>query len=356
MTPARLLSRVRRPVTTAGLAALLFGCAVAAPPSAVPPLQPIAVAAETAAMQGALQSRLATIRLMACLSAKAYQPGPTDLQCPPALLADYAISPDMPVAIPGGGPEYRGHYVIATNRRTGGQVIAIRGTASREDAETDARIAKIWDDLLHVMVHSGFRSYAAAVYADAKPRLRLDRPIAVTGHSLGGAAALLVGLYIYADRPGPKDPPAVYTFGQPRVFDNEGVTSWPEFGRNVVRVVDCADPVPLVPTGDKIIDSIFRGTYLGNEGQTEYQHLGNSLLLMDDGQYWMPGTLDVFRSLRTDLHAAVADFFDKAQQDHSIGEYIARLQAFGPDGRTARPLNPATLPPSVCKAEAPVRS
>ena len=334
--------------------AVLLGCA--APAVGPPPAPPVSVAAEDAAMRAALRGRIGTIRLMACLSAMAYDGAPSPAQCPPALLADYTVTPGIAIPLAGRHPGYEGRYIIAVNRRTGEQIVAIRGTANRDDADTDAEIGKVWDDALRVHVHAGFRMYANAVYRDAKPRLRLDRPIAVTGHSLGGAAALLVGLYLYTDSPAPAVPPRVYTFGQPRVFDNEGVTSWPEFARHVVRIVACADPVPLVPTGDNPISSIFRGTYLGNEGQTEYQHLGESVLLMDDGRYWMPGPVDVFRSLRTDLRAAVADFFHKASQDHGIAQYLARIAALGPGGEAARPLNPADLPPSVCRAEMPLNT
>jgi triacylglycerol lipase len=65
-----------------------------------------------------------------------------------------------------------------------------------------------------------------------------DRPLLMTGHSLGGALAALC----FARTPQAR---ALYTFGAPRVGDPDFVALLE--GRSVWRIENARDPVPLVP-------------------------------------------------------------------------------------------------------------
>ncbi len=65
-----------------------------------------------------------------------------------------------------------------------------------------------------------------------------DRPLFITGHSLGGALASLC----FARIPQAK---GLYTYGAPRVGDKEFVKLFE--GRSVWRIENARDPVPLVP-------------------------------------------------------------------------------------------------------------
>jgi hypothetical protein len=169
----------------------------------------------------------------------------------------------------------------------------------------------------------------------------------VTGHSLGGAAALLVGLYWYTETPQRHHVLAVYTFGQPRVFDNRGATSWPDFAHRVYRYENCLDFVPLIPTGDSFSNSFFV-SFLGNQEASDYEHLGESILLMNNGRYWAPGSTDIDRDRTADIKAALAAVHAKKPIDHSIDDYIARLE--GVFGAAASPtaVNPAGQFGGVC--------
>jgi hypothetical protein len=99
--------------------------------------------------------------------------------------------------------------------------------------------------------HQGFIRALAAIYdplaeaLDAE-RKKSDRPIWLTGHSLGGALALLAGWRLKR-----KFIPVhqIYTFGAPMVGNEEVAKAIDrEFDGKVFRYVNGADPVPKLPT------------------------------------------------------------------------------------------------------------
>ena len=144
-------------------------------------------------------------------------------------------------------------------------VVAFRGTEKRIDdwlTDADAVPYRIEsgseDDGEAKLVHKGFRE-ALLVKRDKGGKTALDRlleilelpaaktedghshPLFITGHSLGGALALLTTVEAARDING-----ACYTFGSPRVANYEyfyGVKT------PVFRVVNSADIVPRVPPG-----------------------------------------------------------------------------------------------------------
>ncbi len=130
-------------------------------------------------------------------------------------------------------------------------VVAFRGTASRSDIRTDIQarlnVARVAVDGRPVRVHSGF--YCAFRKVEAKLRdlllaLDPDKAIYLTGHSLGGALALVAAAAFGGnDRLGDRIA-AVYTYGAPRVGgrDFPDVVKAPHY-----RVVNSGDVVPLVP-------------------------------------------------------------------------------------------------------------
>ncbi len=100
-------------------------------------------------------------------------------------------------------------------------VIAFRGTASTLDWITDA----IASQVNYRFVQGGGRTHQGitAIYASLRTRLFAavwslpkDKPLYVTGHSLGGALAVLAAPDIAANA---GIVPTVFTFGAPRVGD-----------------------------------------------------------------------------------------------------------------------------------------
>jgi predicted lipase len=130
-------------------------------------------------------------------------------------------------------------------------VVAFRGTTSRNDLKTDiqARLstARVAVTGRSVRVHAGF--YAAFRKIEVKLRELLTaqqetKAIYLTGHSLGGALALVAAAAFGGnDKLGDRIA-AVYTFGAPRVggADFPNMVKAPHY-----RVVNSGDVVPLVP-------------------------------------------------------------------------------------------------------------
>jgi pimeloyl-ACP methyl ester carboxylesterase len=130
-------------------------------------------------------------------------------------------------------------------------VVAFRGTSSRAHLKTDIQarlnVARVAVDGRCVRVHAGF--YAAFRKIEAKLREVLTaqdeaKAVYLTGHSLGGALALVAAAAFGGnDKLGDRIA-AVYTFGAPRVggADFPNLVKAPHY-----RVVNSGDVVPLVP-------------------------------------------------------------------------------------------------------------
>ena len=66
-------------------------------------------------------------------------------------------------------------------------------------------------------VHLGIATALDFVWDSFKDRISADRPLFITGHSLGGGLATLAAARLSQGR----DVHGVYTFGSPRVGDSE---------------------------------------------------------------------------------------------------------------------------------------
>ena len=119
-------------------------------------------------------------------------------------------------------------------------VIVFRGSVNKFDWLNDFTINAV--DFDHANVHQGF---FCAFEAELNPRLVFDKPVVITGHSLGGAIALLE-----ADRLAECDVDIreVVVFGNPMV----GAKSFQEkyekiLGEKTTRYVNGDDVVPHLP-------------------------------------------------------------------------------------------------------------
>ena len=174
-------------------------------------------------------------------------------------LSFYQTLPDIQIA-----------YFLATNEASETQVISIRGTSNIENAMVDIYLQLVDDQKTGLRLHHGFSLAARKVYAQLKPLLKPGYKINTTGHSLGGAVALILAMYLDADQ---FDIEQVTTFGQPKVTNMTGAEKIQSI--NLIRVVTPSDLVPLVPLFDP----------LDINNLDIYWHAGLEVILLPGNQY-----------------------------------------------------------------------
>jgi pimeloyl-ACP methyl ester carboxylesterase len=161
-------------------------------------------------------------------------------------------------------------FFLATSEAQKVQVVSVRGTSNVENAMVDIALRLLADDKTGSRLHQGFAYAARQIYARLQPRLNPDYPIRTTGHSLGGAVALILAMYLdvdgfHVDR--------VVTFGQPKVTNLTGAVRMQHL--DITRVVTPDDLVPLVPPFDP----------LDMQNIDIYWHAGREVLLLEGNRY-----------------------------------------------------------------------
>ena len=139
---------------------------------------------------------------------------------------------------------------------TGLVVICFRGTQQVRDWFTNLKISTqlITDPVGKGgevgKMHKGFHDAYMSVHDTINERLvgHENLPLYITGHSLGGALAVVATWYQSSQRLA-----ACYTFGAPRVGDS-GLLG--RFKTPIYRVVNAADPVPFVPPSGLFLTGI----------------------------------------------------------------------------------------------------
>jgi triacylglycerol lipase len=150
------------------------------------------------------------------------------------------------------------------------QWIVVRGTSSLINIRSDVDYNKVLDSRLQIPLHKGFADAALQVYQFAKPLLQSGYETRVTGHSYGGAAAVIVLMLLKEDG---FPLGQAMTFGQPKVTNREGTRKFRTLP--LLRFVNDKDPVPSLPPLEvfAVLD----------EGP--YQHLGAEVVLEEGSNY-----------------------------------------------------------------------
>lgn len=139
----------------------------------------------------------------------------------------------------------------------GSAVLVFRGTlvdgaVGVRDWINDFRIGHTEMQGVPGKVHEGFASSVNDLWPAVQAALNGVSRLTITGHSKGGALAILAGARLAGLQP------PVVTFGAPKVGDLAFVSQYPL--RSVVRYEHSTDIVPLVP---------FIGFYLPGEVRTD---------------------------------------------------------------------------------------
>ena len=167
-------------------------------------------------------------------------------------------------------PEFDIAYYLLTNDVTKTQIIAVRGTSNIENAMLDIALKLMPDRHTGIYLHEGFAKAAQAIYANIRPLIKPDYVINTTGHSMGGAIALILAMHLNIDH---YKIDQIITFGQPKVTNTSG--SYKFQNLNVTRIVTEKDLVPLVPPFDPSNMNL----------QNIYWHLGQEIILLSGNTY-----------------------------------------------------------------------
>jgi triacylglycerol lipase len=216
------------------------------------------------------------------------------------------------------GPNDTQGFVGATDKAI---VVAFRGTEPDRwtDWCTDLNSKqKLW---LSCQVHTGFSAAhdgVASKYVELVRKMRTNnQAIYTTGHSLGGALAILAGKVLATGADSGEDlkPTMVVSFGAPKVGDTRFTST---YGVTLLRFVHNEDIIPHVPPIGEYIDG------------------GSLLYFKPDGalSYNVNEIATLTSRLKNAVSAMLAakgrlsDLVPNWVQDHVMEKYIERLEAY----------------------------
>ncbi|MGJ8583396.1 MAG: lipase family protein [Marinosulfonomonas sp.] len=192
-------------------------------------------------------------------------------------------------------------YFLEMDRTNGRQTLSVRGTAEKPNVIEDIETALVVDNILGIPLHRGFQNVAAEIYNDALPHIRKDLPIRVTGHSLGGAVAAILGAYL--DHQG-YTVERIVTFGQPKFTSQEPAQ---RVVLATTRVVNETDVVALLPFYTPV---------------RKFQHFGEEVVLRQGPDYvYLDGEIANKLSIG-DFRRNLQDFSAK---DHHMTSYVSNI-------------------------------
>jgi hypothetical protein len=197
-------------------------------------------------------------------------------------------------------------YFIIYNPAKKVQAIAVRGSDNSVNWDLDMDTRGERDKAAGIMLHAGFRQAAEAVWTDVRPRLRPGYTTFITGHSLGGAVAVILGMYM---RDAGVKVGGIYTFGQPKVTNLAGAEAYATLP--LIRVIYQNDIVSLVPAD-------FTG------GTTLFAHLGTAVNILEGPYYVYVTEAQAFQYSQSSLQKMLTQ---ASVPDHHLKYYLASLKA-----------------------------
>ncbi len=195
-------------------------------------------------------------------------------------------------------------YFIGYNDTQKLQAISVRGTDNETNWSQDKDVTGVRDKKTGILMHRGFHTASQAVYRDVKSRLKPGYRTYLTGHSLGGAVAAIVGLYLQQDG---VEIAGIYTFGQPKFTDVAGAKAHESLP--LLRVIHQNDTVALLPDDD------------GQGGMT-YAHIGAAINLLKGPYYVYAPAAQTLQFSRGSFSKFL---FQISLPDHQIKWYLQNL-------------------------------
>ncbi len=204
-------------------------------------------------------------------------------------------------------PEIKVSYFLTTNDKTKTQNIVVRGTTNVENTLVNLALKLSLDKHTGIYLHKGFLHAAQAIYAEIKPKIKTNYVINTTGHSLGGAIALILAMQLDS---GDYRIGQVVTFGQPKVTNIAGAYKFQHL--NIIRIVTEKDIIPLVPLIDPMdINDL-----------DIYWHQGKEIILLSGSRYAvLEGVNSMLRATKFTQQA-----LDESNiKNHQMAQYLVML-------------------------------
>jgi len=137
------------------------------------------------------------------------------------------------------GGDQKDEVAFEVIQDNGISIIVIRGTANEANVLSDIDVRLVKDVRTGIYLHKGFRDASLGVMEIIDRDHTVEHTVHVTGHSLGGAVAQIIGMWLHTRGKNVQ----IFSYGSPKVSSQvlpEGQpTHW--------RVVRRSDPIPFTP-------------------------------------------------------------------------------------------------------------
>ena len=142
-------------------------------------------------------------------------------------------------AIYDAGGDQKDEVAFEVKQENGITIIIIRGTANTSNVQSDIDVRLVNDERLGIYLHKGFRDASLGVMEIIDRDHTVEHTVHVTGHSLGGAVAQIIGMWLHKRSHNVQ----IFSYGSPKVsnqvLSGGQPTHW--------RVVRRSDPIPFTP-------------------------------------------------------------------------------------------------------------
>ena len=142
-------------------------------------------------------------------------------------------------AIYDSGGDQKDEVAFEVKQESGISIIVIRGTANDANVLSDIDVRLVSDVRTGIKLHKGFRDAAVTIQQILDNSYTLEHTVYVTGHSLGGAVAQIIGMWLHKRGKNVQ----IYSYGSPKVSDQVLPGGQPTHWRVVRR----SDPIPFTP-------------------------------------------------------------------------------------------------------------
>ena len=137
------------------------------------------------------------------------------------------------------GGDQKDEVAFEVKQESGISIIVIRGTANDANVLSDVDVRLVSDARTGIRLHKGFRDAAVTVMQIIDTTKTLEHTVHVTGHSLGGAVAQIIGMWLHKRGKNVQ----IFSYGSPKVSDQVLSGGQPSHWRVVRR----SDPIPFTP-------------------------------------------------------------------------------------------------------------